>query len=160
MRKQTVIAAILLAFTQGIFAATPQNLSMFPEAERLIYGRLVQAFRKNDLQILEKQRKQLEKNFPKSVYLDNAYYLSGMLEFQKGRIGESIKYFDVVTNQYRHSNKRPAALFGKGVAYDRLNLKPLALRAWQMVIKQYPGSPEAQRARMHIRMEKLSSEKR
>lgn len=159
MRKHAVIGVFILTIAQSAMAATPQKLSSFPEGERLVYGKLVQAFRKSDMQELAKQREILERHFPSSVHLDNAFYLTGMLEFQNGQIGESVRSFSVVTNRFPKSNKRSAALFAKAVAYNRLNLKSQALRVWETVIKEYPGSPDAERAKMHIRMAKLGTVK-
>lgn len=160
MKKHTVIALMLSMIVVPTFAATPKKMQAFPEGDRLVYSRLVQAYRKSDLIEVLKQRNILQKNFPKSVHLDNAFYLSGMLEFQNNRIGESVRSFGVVSNSFRKSNKRAAALFAKGVAYQRLNLQPQAKRVWKSVIQDYPGSPEAQRAWMHLRMAKVSSIKR
>lgn len=155
MRKHAVIGVIILAIARSALAATPHKLSNFPEGDRMVYGKLVQAFRKNDTQELAKQRQLLERHFPNSVHLDNAYYLTGMLEFQNGQMGESIRSFNVVADRFSKSNKRPAALFAMAVAYNRLNLKNQALRVWQTVIEEYPGSPDAERAKMHIRMAKV-----
>jgi TolA-binding protein len=159
MRKQVVIGVLTLVMTEFALAATPQKLSQFPEGERLVYGKLVQAFRKNDMPEVMKQRRLLERHYPASVHLDNAYYLMGMLEFQNSQIGESIRSFNVVTNRFPKSNKRPAALFAKGAAYSRLNLRDQALRAWRSLIDQYPGSPDAERAKMQIRMAKMGTAK-
>ena len=93
------------------FAAIPSKMSAFPEGERLIYTRLVEAYHHNRLDEVVKQRQVLERNFPHSIHLDNAYYLNGMAEVQNNRLGEALKTFDVVRDRYVTSNKRPAALF-------------------------------------------------
>lgn len=160
MKKHFVIALMLLG-TAGVYAATPKKLAntaptknAFEEGERLVYTRLVEAFRKNDLAEVTKQRQLLERNYPQSVHLDNAYYLTGTLEFQQNQIGESIRTFNTVTDKFPKSNKRPAALFGLAMSYKRLNLKPLSVKVLQTITKEYPGSPESQRAWMHLRLEK------
>lgn len=160
MRKQLVITAVLCMWTSLASAAIPQKLNSFPEGERLVYTKLVQAYRANKLDDVVQQREILERNFPNSIHLDNAYYLNAMLEFQHGRMGESIRSFNTVTDRFKKSNKRPSALFGLAVAYDRLNLKPQAIRVWKMILKEYPGSPESKRARMHIRMAALKDTKK
>lgn len=157
--KQSVILSLVFWFTASTWAAVPKSTQAFPEGDRLIYSRLVQAFRKNQLPELIRQRQLLERNYPVSVHLDNAIYLQGMLEFQNGQYGEAVRSFNLVTKKFTTSNKRPAALFAKGVTYERLNLKPLAIQSWKAVIKDYPGSPESQRAWMHLRMEKISVKK-
>jgi TolA-binding protein len=128
--------------------------ALFPEGERLVYTRLVEAYHRNQLQEVIKQRQVLERNYPRSVHLDNAYYLNGMVELQNNRFGEAIKTFDVVKNRYVKSNKRPGAMFAIGATYQKLNLPAQAHRIFQKIMTEYPGSPEAQRAWMQLRVEK------
>lgn len=153
MLKRSVIVAFFVS-TSAYAALPPTTTAVLPEGDRLVYTRIVAAYRKNQLEELLKQRQILERNYPTSVHIDNALYLQGMLEFQNARYGEAIHTFNYVTDHYAKSNKRPAALFAKGVAYERLNLKPLAIKVWETVMKDYPGSPESQRAFMHLRMAK------
>jgi outer membrane protein assembly factor BamD (BamD/ComL family) len=158
---QWVSTLTLSTFAAAAFAAIPsKKLSQFPEGERLIYTRIVDAFHKNSLDEVVRQRALLERNYPLSIHLDNAYYLTGMLEFQSGRFGEALKSFDVVRDRYEKSNKRPAALFGIAMTYQRLNLQEQARRVFDRIMKEYPGSPESQRAWMNVRMEKEVKVKR
>jgi len=152
--ERAVIIGSTLFLSLHAWAATPSKINAFQEGERLLYTRLVEAFRKNQLAEVTLQRRILEKNYPKSVHLDNAYYLSGMLEFQEGKVGEAMRTFNTVTDRFPQSNKRPAALFGLAMTYKHLGLKPQALRVLNSLVKQYPGSPESQRAWMHLRLEK------
>lgn len=163
MKKQSVISALMLiasSFMIEVHAATPKNLNAFKEGERLIYGKLVEAYRRGSLSDVYHQRQILEKNYPTSVHLDNALYLTGMLEFQNGRLGEAVKTFNTVTDRFPKSNKRPAALFGLAMSYKRLNIQPLSTKVLNSLTKEYPGSPESARAMMHLRMEKTGSLKR
>lgn len=154
------ICAILVFGSNLALAAVPGKLTSFPEGERLLYSRLVEAFRRNQLSTVVQQRQLLEKNYPKSVHLDNAYYLTGMLEFQNGMYGEAVRDFNKVTDLFPKSNKRPSALFALAATYDRLGLKPQAVRVYQSVIKDYPGSPESQRAWMQLQLEKATPKKK
>lgn len=153
MRWALAFTSLLLSANAG--AAVPGKLAAFPEGERLVYSRIVEAYRHNNYAAIVKQRQLLEHNYPRSVHLDNAYYLSGMLELQNNRIGEALKTFDVVRDHFAKSNKRPAAMFASGAAYQKLNLPVLANRVFQRVITEYPGSPEAQRAWMQLKVTKI-----
>lgn len=154
-----MLCAILVLGSNLALAAVPGKLTAFPEGERLLYTRLVEAFRRNQLAMVQQQRQLLEKNYPHSIHLDNAYYLTGMLEFQNGMYGEAVRDFNKVTDQFPKSNKRPSALFALAATYDRLNLRAQAIRVYQSVIKDYPGSQESQRAWMHLQMEKAAPKK-
>ncbi len=154
MRKQSVILTLIFLSGAQLFAAVPKKLSVFPEGERLIYGRLVESYRKSDMAQVIQQRQLLEKNYPRSVHLDNSYYLTGMMQFQNARYGEAIRDFNIVTDKYPKSNKRPGALFAMAITYERLGLQPQAVRVWETIMKDYPGSQESQRAWMHLQMGK------
>lgn len=160
MRKQSVIAAAFLLSAIHAHAAVPKKLAVFPEGERLIYGRVVDAYRHNDLAKLLHQRQLLERNYPASIHLDNAYYLSGMLQFQNSRYGEAVREFNTVTDRFPKSNKRPGALFALAMTYERLGLRPQCDRVMNSIIKEYPGSQESQRAWMHLQVEKAGTVKR
>jgi TolA-binding protein len=160
MKRTFALILITGIFHFPAFAAVPKKLNAFSEGDRMVYTRLVEAYRKNDLAEVQRQRRTLEKNYPQSVHLDNAYYLTGMLEYQNQYLGEAVRSFNTVTDRFPKSNKRPAALFGLAMSYKRLNLHSQALHVFNELAKEYPGSPESQRAWMHIQMEKGPSKKR
>jgi tetratricopeptide (TPR) repeat protein len=159
MKKQAVkwLSINLLAlmpFAPFANASTPQKLSQFPEGERLVYGRFLEAYHHTQWQEMLKERNILERNYPSSVHLDNAYYLTGMVEFQQNRLGEALKSFSTVRERFEKSNKRPSALFAMGVTYNKLGLAPLQQKVFNQLIREYPGSMESQRAWMQLRVDK------
>jgi TolA-binding protein len=162
MKKHSVMRwaatlASLIPFLLPVLASASipsKKASFFPEGERLVYTRLVEAYHHNQIQEVIRQRQTLERNYPLSVHLDNAYYLNGMVELQNNRLGEAIKTFDVVKNRFVKSNKRPSALFAIAATYQKLNLPAQAHRVFQKIMSEYPGSPESQRAWMQLRVEK------
>ncbi len=159
MKKQIVITFLTLVTAWPAFAAVEKKLNAFSEGDRLVYTRLVEAYRKNNLDEVAKQRQILEKNYPLSIHLDNAYYLLGMLQFQKEYLGEAVRSFNTVTDRFPMSNKRPAALFGLAMSYKRLGLSPQSYRVLREIRSQYPGSPESKRAWMHLELEKNKTRK-
>ncbi len=156
-KKQSVICCFWI--TLPVWAAPYPQMEAFPEGDRLVYTRLVENFRKGNLQEVANQRRILQKNYPSSVHLDNAYYLTGMLQFQHNQLGEALKSFDVVSTRMVKSGKRPAAMFAKAMTYQKLNLAPQAHRLLTQVMQEYPGSPESRRAWMHLKLEKDSKVK-
>lgn len=160
MRKQAVISVLIFLCSSPLFAAVPKKFSAFPEGERLLYSRIVDAYRRNQLPQLKSQTDLLQKNYPSSIHLDNAYYLSGMLLFQNAMYGEAVRDFAVVKDRYPKSSKRPGAMFAMAITYDRLGLGALSKKILQDLIKEYPGSQESQRAWMHLRTAKASPQKR
>jgi TolA-binding protein len=146
---------LLLSVTliQSALAATPQKLSQFPEGDRMVYGRLVDAYRKGNLIEVIHQRDLMAKYFNSSVYMDRAYYMTGLLQFQHNRYGEALRDLDIVTDKYLLSIKRPSAFFAMAMTYKKLNLNHQSQLILKKVIKEYPSSPEARRAAMQLRLE-------
>lgn len=150
--KSVVIWVTWIVGMPIAFAAKPSIQKSFPEGERVVYTRLVEAYRNGRVADVVSQRKTLERNYPDSIHLDNAYLMQGMLEYQNARYGEAIRAFQVVRDRFAKSNKRPSAMFATAMTYEKLNLKPQANRVLQSLIKEYPGSPEALRAQMQLKM--------
>jgi len=159
MKKRSVMRcslpyASILFFASAAFGSVPAKMmqQQFPEGEKLVYERLVDAYHHNDLDAVAKARQKLERNYPRSIYLDSAYYFSGMTEVQHNRLGEALKDFDVVKDKFAKGKKRPAALFAIGAVYQKLNLPVQARRVFERLQKEYPGSPESMRAWMQLRV--------
>ena len=160
MRKQLVIMPILaLALTSFANAAIPPRLNAFSEGERLVYGKVVQAFRENKLPEAVKQRNLLVKNYPMSVHLGNAFYLTGVLEFQKNRYANAVRDFGIVADRYPLSSKRAAALLAKAKTYELLGLRSQAERLLRILVKDYPGSQESQQAWIELKTAKAGNNK-
>lgn len=160
MKKHAVIFAISMMITTLAHAAVPRQLNAFSEGERLVYTRVVQAFRQNNLNEALHQRSLLVRNYPKSVHLDNAFYLTGVMQYQAGLYAQAVRDFGIVGDRFPQSNKRPAALFAKAMTYDKLGLKPQATRLLKMIMTEYPGSQESQRAWMQLKVAALDAHKR
>lgn len=126
--------------------------SQLPEGEKAIYLRVVEAYREGNVAQVYKFRDLLLKHYPRSVYADNALYLTGLLDYHKGRTAEAIQNFGDVTTRYPQSNKRVSAMYAKAVAYSKLNMPEFTKRLLKEIIDQYPGSPESQRAWIDLRL--------
>lgn len=154
-----------LIFSSGVFAATPpmqavsdkplrkQKLgASLPEGEKAIYLRVVEAYRKADVTETYKFRDLMLKNYPRSIYADNALYLTGLLDYQRGRVAEAVKNFGEISRRYPNGNKVPAAMYARSMAYNKLNIPHLSKQILEDITKRYPGSPESQRAWIDLRL--------
>lgn len=152
----------LVAIFSGLLSAAPIPVATppkkahlgvnLPEGEKAIYLRIVEAYRKGDVKETYKFRDLLSKNYPKSIYGDNAFYLAGLLDYQRGRVAEAVKNFGEVVKRYPNGNKRAAALYAKSIAYSKLNLPHISRHLLEEITKNYPGSPESQRAWIDLRL--------
>lgn len=128
------------------------GVDAFGPGEKVAYAKVIQSYRKESLKETNESVQTLLKFYPRSIYADNALYLQGILQMKKGQTGQAIQSFDQVIRDYVKSNKRASALFAKSVAYKRLNLKNTAMKYLKMVMKDYPGSVESQRAWVELRL--------
>lgn len=152
MRKQLVILGFIFG---GVFvdASVPSKLNAFTEGDRLVYSQIVRAYKKDQRAELSQQLRLLAKNYPQSVHLDNAFYLKAMLDFQQQRWAEAIRSFATVRTKFPNGNKRPAAMLGIAMSYLNLGLKVQANRVFGELIREYPGSSEALRAKVQLKVQ-------
>lgn len=128
------------------------NEKPFNLTEAQIYSKVGDAFRKSDLKACEAYSQLLLHRYPQSIFADNALYLTGSIAFAQKKYAKSLETYNRLITLYPNSNKVVAALYAKGAIFRRLNLKKQAQAALQKVVKDYKGSPEAQRAASDLRM--------
>lgn len=133
-------------------AAVPSIKSQLPDGDKLIYARLLEAYRQQKVKDVVDQKNLLVKNYPNSIHMDNALYLSGNLQIQKNRIPEGLKDLSFLEKNYPQSLKRPSALYAKAVAYQKLNLPQQERSVLQTLVRKYAGSTESQKAWVELRI--------
>lgn len=121
-------------------------------AEHLIYGKIIASFRAQNSSDLRRGVNLLEKGYPNSVHLDNAFYLAGMDCVAKGNLAGGIAWFDRILKEQPLSNKAVSALFAKAIAERRLRDLRKAKLHFSEVLRLYPESFEAQRAVSEIKI--------
>lgn len=157
-RRLLTFALILTANLAGAAPRTKLDYgTQLPEGEKAIYMRLIEAYRSSSIKDTYKFRDMMLKRYPKSVYADNALYLAGLLDFQKGRIAESIQNYSELIRRYPQANKKVSALYAKSAAYTKLNLPQISKKILEEIVSKYPGSPESQRAWIELRLREKSS---
>jgi TolA-binding protein len=121
-------------------------------AEHYIYAKIISSYRARHSAELHQAVEMLAKGYPQSVHLDNAYYLLGLSEIAEGHYTQGEVWFDRVLNEQPMGNKAVSALFAKAIAEKRLNHFEQAHTLLQEVQKLYPGSAEAQRSVLEIKL--------
>ena len=120
--------------------------------EKQLFEELVQAFERNDELSFSSRYQAMMREHPRGVFADETLYLGGMMAFSSKQYGRAIKLFSQVIKDYPRSGKVRAALFAKAAAYKRMNLTPQAQTSFASVKKAFPGSPEARRAEVELRL--------
>jgi len=90
------------------------------------------------------------RTFPNSEYADNAQYWIGEIYYVKGSYERSFNEFSKVNIDYPEGDKVPASLLKMGYCLINLDDKAGARRYLNMVLQNYPNSPEADLARRRI----------
>lgn len=113
-----------------------------PVTEEAIYSEVLYSYQIRDPDRLLFFSKELGERYPYSVFNDNAIYLRAQLNLAFGLPSEALRDFEKILREYPAGNKRISALFGKGVAYRKLQLFKYAEQVYKEIKKTYPGSPE------------------
>jgi tol-pal system protein YbgF len=89
--------------------------------------------------------------FPDTELSDNAAYWIGECHFGQGKFEQAIRQFDVLQQRYPRSDKTASAWLKKGYALLELSQKQAGISQLRKVIREYPGSDEANLARQRLR---------
>jgi tol-pal system protein YbgF len=112
------------------------------------------AWQRNDTTACIDQFGQFLQAHPTSIYADDSAYWMADCYFKKGDYKTAVLRFDDVVARYPKGNKAADALYRHGESLVRLGpgYSKAALRAFERVIEEYPGSPRAAEARKQIEL--------
>ncbi len=118
--------------------------------ERGTFQGALQGLSRGDCSAAGGQLGGLAKRNQGSPLADNALYWQARCHAARGDMNTAVtEYYDVVT-RYPKSDKAPAALWQQGLLFLRLGNAPDARLALGKLIKDYPASAEASRARQKL----------
>jgi tol-pal system protein YbgF len=78
---------------------------------------------------------------------DNAYYWLGEVYLVQGKSEDAIIAFKDGLTAFPEGRKAPGNLLKMGTAFEKLGQAHHARSAWRKLLKDYPGTPEAAKAR-------------
>jgi TolA-binding protein len=135
-------------------AVAPTPISIAPEktGEHYLYSKILETYRSKNAEEMQRTQQLLLKSYPESVFADNALYLSGMLAFENQDYKLAARQFDRLLKQYPRSNKAVAALFARASVEKRMGRPKAARRSLLQVRDLYPGSPEAARVSVQLKL--------
>jgi len=121
-------------------------------AERLLYGGVMQAYRKQDREQLKNAVRVFLKTYPNSVYADNALYLGALASIESKDWTNANRALNQLLREYPSSNKAVSALFARAVVFKNQGRYADARRSLEQVKSNYPGSPESHRVALELRL--------
>ena len=81
------------------------------------------------------------------------YYLAECY-FQKNQFNDAALAYDTVITKYGNSDKAPAAYLKQGICFSKMQQDKAAKARLAELIKKYPNSPEATRAKTFLKTNK------
>jgi tol-pal system protein YbgF len=118
--------------------------------ERAEYLTLLDGLARQDCQRTVPQLNTFAANHKDSTLADNALYWAARCYALRGENNQAIsKFYDVVT-RYPKGDKAPAALWAQGNLFVDMGDSPDARLAFSKLIRDYPSSEEAARARQKL----------
>ncbi len=88
--------------------------------------------------------------YPKHDLADNAYYWLGETDYARKNFRGAIAHFQTVVETYPNGNKVPDALLKMGYSYQELGQLSEAKQTLQRLIKNYPWSGPAEKAKERL----------
>jgi tol-pal system protein YbgF len=77
----------------------------------------------------------------------NAWYYAGESNFQLNRFGDAALAYDTVITKYGSSQRAPSAYLKQALSFSKLGQKEAADARLKELIRKFPNSPEAARAK-------------
>ena len=143
-----------LAEADAAKAQDPMDLPV-PESgseELLAYRGAYSEWRAGDYDGCIDQFRKFLQTYPASAYADDAAYWMADCHFEQEDYRNAVLRFDDVVRNYPTGNRAPDALYRQGEALLKLGpgFNEAAKRAFERVLKEYPGSPPARQAREQL----------
>lgn len=92
------------------------------------------------------------RRFPKSSLIDDVTYLVGLAAFESRDYGRALRSWNMVISDFPQSQKRVSALLAKAVLLKKIDMNTESKKTFLDLVKQYPQSPEAERAQIELRL--------
>ncbi len=128
-----------------------QSPSLTSMSEVELLKSLSEARDRQDVVGFNKRYDVFMQRFSMGALAGDAVYLAGLQELSLKNYGKALKYFSMVQKLYPYNHRAASSLYFKGVTLKKMNLATQAVSAYSLVVKKYPGSPEALRAHNELK---------
>jgi TolA-binding protein len=139
---------------------TPNVLDASLTGEQLLYSKVLESYRTHKMDELQKTLQILLKTYPDSIFADNAVYMAGLLAFESGELNRADLLMDRVLRDFPRGNKAVSAMFAKAMIQKKSRKLFEARHTLASLRQLYPGSPEAARADVEVKMVDMMTAKK
>lgn len=112
-----------------------------------LYEAGVSSYRSRNYQQALRSFTDFTKTYPNHKLAGNAWFEAGESNFQLNRFADAALAYNTVITKYASSQKAPAAYLKQGIAFSKLGQKEAADARMKELIRKFPNSPEASRAK-------------
>lgn len=116
------------------------------------YSEIISDYQTGKYRNLSIRLKSFSKKFPRSPFLDNAFYLAGKMALEEKNYKDSVGFFQRVISEFPMSNKVVASKFGKAMAYRNMNLNTQSMAVFNEIRRKHQQSPEFFRAETEMKL--------
>lgn len=120
-------------------------------SEKLLFQRFKSSFEKGEKANYRKALKLLARNYPKSHYFADVYFLAGKSALSKKKYKTALRSFNKVMKKYPKSKHLSAVMYSKAYTYQEMKLNKNALSLYKEIQRRFPSSSEAYRANLQIK---------
>ncbi|MES2963781.1 MAG: tetratricopeptide repeat protein [Bdellovibrionota bacterium] len=120
--------------------------------EHFLYSKVIDTYRAHNAAEMKTTLRLLLKTYPDSVFADNALYMAGLQAFEMNDLQDARAQFARLMKDYPRSNKVVSALLIGAEIDKRSGRRSDAIRGYKAIRDRYPGSPEAFRVSVELKL--------
>ena len=139
-------------------AKAPKPSAAKPAAKKdislALYDAGLNAFQARKYDEAQRSFADFMKNYPTHSMAPDAQYYLAECYFQRNQFPDAALAYDTVITKFSKSNRTPGAYLKQGICFSKMNQKAAAKARMNELIKKYPNSPEAARAKNFLKTNK------
>ena len=148
-------AAVDQGSTWGQPTPQPQQAPVAKkDVSMALYDAGINAFTNRKYDEAQRSFSDFVKNYPNHTMTAEAQYHLAECYFQRNQFADAALAYDTVITKYGKSSRAPGAYLKQGICFSKLKQTAAAKARMQELIKKYPNSPEAARAKTFLKTNK------
>lgn len=149
-------AAVDQGTTWGQPTPQPQQQAPVPQKDvsMALYDAGINAFTSRKYDEAQRSFSDFVKNYPNHTMTAEAQYHLAECYFQRNQFADAALAYDTVITKYGKSSRAPGAYLKQGICFSKLKQTAAAKARMQELIKKFPNSPEAARAKTFLKTNK------
>ncbi len=115
-----------------------------------LYNQGVSAFNSRNYSGAQAAFVDFTRKYPSNTQVGNAWFYIGESNFQMNRFNDAVVAYDKVISGYPRSSRTPSAYLKQAISFSKLGQKAAATTRMQELMRKYPSSGEAKRAKSFL----------